>query len=52
MNQRTQKEAIIASLKWIVFNLDEPKKNTFEYAIKAYVEAAIAYIEGVIEVKS
>lgn len=49
MNQRTEKEQIIADLKWVVVHLGEPEKNTFGYAQKTYIEAAISYIERVVE---
>lgn len=47
-----EKDKIVASLKWIVFNLGETEKNTFENAIKVYVQNTIDYLEKAIEVKS
>ena len=43
-----EQEQIISSLEWLKFNIvgtEEPKKNTFEFATKVYLEAAIQYIK-------
>ena len=48
MNTKEQIEQCIASLEWLKFNIvgsDEPKKNTFEYATKLYLENAIELLK-------
>lgn len=48
MNTKEQIEQCIKSLGWLKFNIvgsDEPKKNTFEYATKLYLENAIALLK-------
>lgn len=48
MNTKEQIEQCIASLEWLKFNIfgtEEPKKNTFEYAAKVYLENAIALLK-------
>jgi len=43
-----QKQAIMKSLTWVVYNLGETEKNTFPHAIKAYCQAAIDFMEKAI----
>ncbi len=43
-----QKQAIIKSLKWVVYHLGETEKNTFPHAVKAYCQAAIDFMEKAI----
>lgn len=48
MNTKEQIEQCIKSLGWLKFNIvgtEEPKKNTFEYATKLYLENAIALLK-------
>lgn len=48
MNTKKQIEEGIKSLGWLKFNIvgtEEPKKNTFEYAAKVYLENAVALLK-------
>ena len=48
MNTKEQIEQCIKSLEWLKFNIvgtEEPKKNTFEYATKVYLENAVALLK-------
>ena len=48
MNTKEQIQKAIDSLEWLKFNIvgtEEPKKNTFEYATKVYLENAIALLK-------
>lgn len=52
MNTKEQIQNAIKSLEWLKFNIvgtEEPKKNTFEYATKVYLENAIALLKDSIE---
>lgn len=52
MNTKKQVEQCIKSLQWLKFNIvgtEEPKKNTFEFATKTYLENAISLLKGSIE---
>ena len=52
MNTKEQIEEGIKSLEWLKFNIvgtEEPKKNTFEYATKVYLENAIELLKDLIE---
>lgn len=44
IDDKKARERIIKSLKWIIVNLGDPDKNTFEYATKIYLEATILYL--------
>lgn len=48
MKTKKQIEESIKSLEWLKFNIvgtKEPKKNTFEYAAKVYLENAITLLK-------
>ncbi len=48
MTTKEQVEQCIKSLEWLKFNIvgtEEPKKNTFEYATKVYLENAIYILD-------
>ena len=52
MNTKEQVEQCIKSLHWLMFCIvgeQEPKKNTFEFATKTYLENAISLLKGSIE---
>lgn len=52
MNTKKQIEEGIKSLEWLKFNIvgtEEPKKNTFEYAAKVYLENAIELLKDSIK---
>lgn len=49
MNNPTNEEKVVKSLKWIKFNLGETEINTFPNAIKIYVDNAITIIENQVD---